>query len=329
MTLQDFLDEWRGESPVVQVSTSGSTGKPKAMSVLKSRMRVSAISTCGFLELQPGDTALLCMPVDYIAGKMMVVRAETCGLTLTCVEPSSHPLEGVNDDARFDLIAMVPMQVYCSLQCPREREILRRTRHLIIGGGAVSDELCRQLRDFPNAVWSTYGMTETLSHVALRRLNGEGASQWYTPMAGVDVAVDSDRCLVISAPEICAEPVATHDVAELADDGRRFRIIGRIDNVICSGGIKIHIEEVEALLQPLMPCEFMITKLKDDKYGEVCVMLYTGQDLKAVREACAVLPRYYVPKQYIRVSALPYTPTGKPARAEAAFMAAGCKGQSN
>lgn len=322
MTPQQFLEEWRSDATHVHVSTSGSTGEPKVMMAEKRRMRASARTTCRFLDLQAGDTALLCMPVDFIAGKMMVVRAETCGLRLTCVEPSGHPLAAVGDDARFDLVAMVPMQVFNTLQVSRERAVLRRCRHLIIGGGAVSQELLYGLADFPNFVWSTYGMTETLSHIALRRLNGPDASEWYTPFDSVNVALGRDGCLQITAPEICDGTLATHDLAEIAPDGRRFRILGRIDNVICSGGLKLQIEALEEQLRPVMPCEYMITKRKDDKYGEICVVLYTGHDQDAVKRACQSLPRYWRPKLYIRVDALPCTPTGKPARAAAAALAA-------
>lgn len=321
MTPQQFLEEWLSAETHVKVRTSGSTGAPKEMLVEKLRMRASAGMTCSFLGLHAGDSALLCMPVDYIAGKMMMVRAETCGLRLTCVEPSGHPLAAISDDARFDLVAMVPMQVYNTLQTPHERAALSRCRHLIIGGGAVSQEIISDLCDFPNQVWSTYGMTETLSHIALRRLNGPDASDWYTPFDSVEITLNHDGCLVISAPEICDAPIVTHDLAEIASDGRKFKIIGRIDNVICSGGLKLQIEDIEDRLRRVMPCEFMITKRKDAKYGEICVMLYTRQDLDTVRQACQSLPRYCRPKAYVHVDELPYTPTGKPARAAAALLA--------
>ena len=132
--------------------------------------------TCDFLGLKPGDTALLCMSLDYIAGKMMVVRALTCGLQLITVAPSGHPLHHCQFsivNCQLDFAAMVPLQVWNSLQVPEECERLKNIRHLIIGGGAVDDALAAELRLFPHAVWSTYGMTETLSHIALRRLSGK------------------------------------------------------------------------------------------------------------------------------------------------------------
>ena len=166
MELNKFLAEWHNDNPRILVHTSGSTGKPKPLMVEKRRMLNSARITCDFLGLKPGDTALLCMPLDYIAGKMMVVRSLQRDLRLTSVRPSSHPLADETLPS-FTFAAMVPMQVYNTLKVPCERERLMRIRHLIIGGGAISDELAQMIKPLPNAVWSTYGMTETLSHIAL------------------------------------------------------------------------------------------------------------------------------------------------------------------
>ena len=322
MTVEDFLKEWQNGGDRVLVHTSGSTGNPKPLWVEKRRMEASARITCDFLQLRPGDSALLCMPLDYIAGKMVVVRSIVRHLRLISVPPSGHPLKGLTETPTF--AAMVPMQVYNSLQVAEERERLRAIRHLIIGGGAIDDGLANQLKDFPNAVWSTYGMTETLSHIALRRLNGEVASLWYTPFASVSVGLNADGCLVIDAPEVCAHQLVTHDIAELSSDGRQFRILGRKDNVIDSGGIKIQIEEVERLLRPYLFVPFIITKVSDAKYGEAVTLLYehTSLSVSALREICDLhLPRFWSPRHYFEVPSLPLTETGKPARKRAEEMA--------
>ena len=195
MTTEEFIAEWHNDSDRVLVHTSGSTGEPKALWVEKRRMEASARTTCAFLGLKPGDTALLCLPLDYIAGKMMVVRALTCGLRLINVKPSSHPLKSLHPSqstrhpSPITFAAMVPLQVYNSLQAPEERDCLMKIENLIIGGGAIDDRLAKELKTFPNAVWSTYGMTETLSHIALRRLSGPDASLWYTPFEGVHISL--------------------------------------------------------------------------------------------------------------------------------------------
>lgn len=318
MTLNEFLAEWHNDNPRILVHTSGSTGKPKPLMVEKQRMLNSARITCDFLGLKPGDTALLCMSLNYIAGKMMVVRSIERDLRLTSVRPSSHPLA---DDAlpSFTFAAMVPMQVYHTLQQPQERERLMRIRHLIIGGGAISDELAQMIKTLPNAVWSTYGMTETLSHIALRRLNGPDATLWYTPFDGVGISLNADGCLVIDAPEVCAEPLVTNDIALLRTDERTgktlFRIKGRKDNVVCSGGIKIQIEEVEEALRPHLQAPFMIIKRQDEVLGERAVLLTESADLPLIEEICRnTLPKYWVPREFLHIDHLPLTETGKPKR---------------
>lgn len=322
MELTDFLRDWNRDRDTLLVHTSGSTGKPKPLMVEKSRMLNSARITCDFLGLKSGDTALLCMSLDYIAGKMMVVRSIERQLHLVCVKPSGHPLsdESLSHafccDMSFDFVAMVPMQVYNSLQVPKERERLRHIKHLIIGGGAIDEALAAELREMPNAVWSTYGMTETLSHIALRRLNGAEASDWYQPFDSVKVSTTDEGCLVIDAPLVCEEQLVTNDIVELKNG--KFRIKGRKDNVICSGGIKIQIEEVEALLRPHLSHPFMLAKKKDEKFGEIAVLITEANDLDDIERICREVltkySKYWIPKEYLHYDKLPMTETGKPKR---------------
>ena len=322
MSLEEFLEEWNNPSPYVHVQTSGSTGAPKPMLVEKQRMLNSARITCDFLGLREGDTALLCMSLDYIAGKMMVVRSIERGLKLISVEPSGHPL--ATPHSPLDFAAMVPMQVYNSLQVPEEKERLMRIRHLIIGGGAIDDALASALKNFPNHVWSTYGMTETLSHIALRCLNGPEASEWYTPFPSVKVSLNEDHCLVIDAPLVCPSRLVTNDIAELSSGtvpNMKFRILGRKDNVICSGGIKIQIETVERQLRPHLQAPFLITKRPDAKYGEAVVLLTEGTVPEAKEVCLRILPKYHQPRVYLHVDQIPLTATGKAARKEAENIA--------
>ena len=323
MTLEDFLSEWNNDSDRVLVHTSGSTGKPKPMMVEKKRMLNSARITCDFLGLKPGDSALLCMSLDYIAGKMVVVRSIERHLHLISVCPSGHPLKDVNKEITF--AAMVPMQVYNTLQVPEERERLSRIRHLIIGGGAIDEALEQKLKALPGniAIWSTYGMTETLSHIALRRINGDEASEWYQPFDSVRISQTDEGCLVIDAPQVCAEPLVTNDIVEIESyiynkvEKLRFRIKGRKDNVICSGGIKIQIEEVETLLKPYLEKPFMIAKKKDGKFGEIAVLLTENEEIEKIEATVRRLlsdHKYWIPREYLHVDQLPLTETGKPKR---------------
>lgn len=205
-------------------------------------------------------------------------------------------------------------------------------------------------------------MTETLSHIALRRLSGPDASSWYEPFANVNVSTTNEGCLIINAPDVCASTLVTNDIAEIAPDGRHFRIRGRKDNVVCSGGIKMQIEEIEAKLQPVMDVPFIITKRPDAKFGETVVLLaaikHDGIDtlgendalertktlderkalggkealegkeiLEKIKAACkARLSKYEQPHVFMALDRLPMTETGKPARAEAMKIAAAYDG---
>lgn len=318
--------------------TSGSTGKPKEIVVEKSRMLASARMTCDTLGLKPGDKALLCLSTDYIAGRMMEVRCEERRMQLTRTEPSGHPLRDI--DETFDLVAMVPLQVANTLDVPTECERFKRIRNVLIGGGPIPASMALRLQNFPNALWATYGMTETLSHIALRRLSGPAASEWYTPMPGVQVRLNAESCLVIEAPAVCREVLVTNDIACLhpsdvqsGTPSPRFRILGRKDNVICSGGKKFQAEEIERQLEPHITkffihetetnedcthsndstLNFIITSCPDEKLGEAIVLLTTHPEPELLREICQrVLPRHACPRHYVHIDEIPTTRTGKP-----------------
>lgn len=326
MTIEEFISQWDDDSESVPVYTSGSTGKPKLMMAEKKRMAASAHMTCSALHLQANDKALVCLPMDYIAGKMMVVRSLVCGLNMVCVDPSSHPLASIDSCDDIAFAAMVPMQVYSSLETEDECNKLKVIKNILIGGGAIDKELEQRLRTFPNAVWSSYGMTETLSHIALRRVNGINAddSLWYHPLPGVDVSLTDEGCLIIDAPRVCSTQLYTNDIAiiEEHDERKRFRILGRKDNVVCSGGIKIQIEEVEQKLMPCLDKPFIVSKRPSQKYGEELLLLTEDIDTLMIMDVCRkVLPHYWIPKDIVTIEKVPLTPTGKPARAEAEKIA--------
>ena len=319
--IEEFKENWKQPIPTMTVHTSGSTGKPKEMQVEKVRMWDSAMATLQALGLQEGNSALLCMPLKYIAGQMMLVRTLAGQLTLVAVAPTSHPFAHLHQAP--DFAALTPMQVFESLKVPHERSLLRRTLCLIIGGGAISAELAREIASFPNPVFSTYGMTETLSHIALRRLNGPSASDYYTPLTGVEVSLSDEDTLEIYAPRVNPERLVTNDVAELLPNGC-FRIIGRKDNVICSGGIKMHIEELESTLAQHTDTSIQITSVPDASLGEAITLLYESESemTEEMETLCRrTLGKYEVPRHYFRVDHLPLTETGKPARAQAKKLA--------
>lgn len=312
-----FLREWNSADATIEVHTSGSTGKPKPIRVEKRRMEASARMTLAFLGLQEGDTALLCMPLRYIAGKMMVVRALVGNLHLQLAAPSSHPLRNVPGTLPT-FLAVTPMQALATLRDDTERALFERIPRIIIGGGAISSELHAALQHCEGEVYSTYGMTETLSHIAMRRLNGPAQTDFYTPLPGVSISQSADGCLVIDAPAVSPVTLITNDLCELRPDGS-FRILGRRDNIICSGGIKLSLEVLEAKLADL-GCPFQFTAVPDALLGDALTLLHEGPAPDAAFITSRLSP-YERPRHVYRVDALPVTETGKPARAQARTLA--------
>lgn len=300
-----FVGEWYNDSSYVEVSTSGSTGTPKKIKVLKKLMVNSALMTCGYLKLEPGDNALLCLSTGYIAGKMMVVRAIVADLNLTVVEPSGTPFI----DKPYAFCAMVPMQVFNILSSPEQQFSINQIGKLIIGGGAVSSSLRGMIEHLTVECFATYGMTETVSHIALRKLNGADKQSSYYPLSEVKVSLDERSCLVIDAPLVTTSILTTNDIAEILDDGS-FRILGRIDNIINSGGIKIIPEVVEAKLSGCTNRSFAISSVPDDRFGEKIVLVVEGEN-QSIFNFNDVLQPYERPKLIIVVNAIPTTANGK------------------
>lgn len=324
--LHEFLLNWNDSSSHITVHTSGSTGEPAPHKVEKERMVHSAEATLRFLDLHPGDSALLCMPLRYIAGKMMVVRALVGRLRLQLVPPSSHPLRSLASALPFSdvatlvphFLAVTPHQALSTLEDEAERSLFERIPVVIIGGGAVTPQLHKALQSCQGRVYSTYGMTETLSHIAMRRLNGSEQSEWYTPLPGVRISQGEDGCLVIDAPGVCPTRLVTHDLCEIGSDGR-FKIAGRVDNIISSGGIKLSLERLETKLEGI-GTDFLLTSVPDVHLGEALTLLHTGgvPSPDALRSR---LERFEIPRHILQAEALPLTETGKPARAAARQLA--------
>lgn len=352
-----FLDKWHNNSPFIEVKTSGSTGLPKVIKHSKEAMRKSAAMTCDFLGLKPGMTALICLSTQNIAGMMMVVRAierelkviEADGLNAGVKaggNAASHPLRDVPPGTVIDFCAMVPAQVYNSLKVPEEKAKLELIRNLIVGGAPVSYGLQQMIRELPGNVYSTFGMTETMSHIALRKLNGDDASEDYTLLEGITVTTGEAGNLIINAPYLSDEPIITNDLAEITGS-RTFKWLGRLDHVINSGGFKIIPENVEDRISAIMAeClgnagnssegeestqRYFITSLPDEKLGEIPVMVIelpdanaTGADatkpnktmpdkIKACIESGlpAILSRHEMPREFFFTDKFIETPTHK------------------
>lgn len=268
-----FLMHWLDDEDHVIVKTSGSTGTPKPIRIIKQHMANSALKTGAFLSLKKGDAALLCLSADYIAGKMMLVRSMVLGLDLTTVEPSGNPVKNTNEN--FDFAAMVPMQVFNVFQEKDGFEKLNRIKNLIIGGAAVPEALKQKIKSLTNHTFSTYGMTETLTHIAMEKLNSPEAKGYLRLLPGIKVKTDPQKRLIIAAPDISDEIIFTNDLAEIMEDGS-FRILGRADHLINSGGLKIIPEVVEQKIEKHISERFVISSLPDEKLGEKLVLIIEG-----------------------------------------------------
>lgn len=313
--IYEFLNEWLSDVPYIYAQTSGSTGKPKKIRLDKAKMWASARLTNRYFGLNENSTALLCLSAGYIAGKMMLVRAMQAGFDIYTVKPVSLPV--FDTSVVFDFVAMVPMQLQkiCELH-EGIRWLDNHVRYLIIGGGAISPELENTLQNLSVKCYATYGMTETVSHVALRIVNGDKKMSVYEAMPGVYFSVDSRDCLIIHASHLGENHLITNDVVSLESD-TRFIWKGRFDNVINSGGIKLFPEIIERKLSGLIRERFYIIGLPDSVLGEKCILAIESDTWEAERinslkeKMKKELGKYEIPREIIFVPQFKETPTGK------------------
>lgn len=273
-----FILAWLSPEDEIVVHTSGSTGNPKPIRHSKQAMVASALATGEFLGLKVGNTALLCLSAKAIAGMMMVVRAMVLELNLIIAAPDGHPLSQFPGNIILDFTAMVPAQVYNSINRAGDLKVLKQIPKLIIGGGEINPALEEQLIALPNAIYATYGMTETITHVALRNVNGVNRSDFFRALPGVKLETDARGCLIITAPRIRTEPIVTNDLVELQSNNK-FRWLGRYDNIINRGGQKIIPEEVEREISAFISTRFFIHSYPDEKLGEVPVLILESAEI--------------------------------------------------
>lgn len=309
--LRQFFKDWADERDFILGKTSGSTGDPKTIKLSKRAMLASAELTNSFFNLKAGDSILLCLSVNYIAGKMMLVRAIAGGLNVVVAKPSSEP----DWKGSVALAAMVPMQVQQLLSSAKGRKALSMVENLIVGGSPLSRDCAEKLSDLPVNAYMTYGMTETVSHVALSKI-GRETRPVYTAMSGVRFSLDNRGCLVISAPHLSEENVVTNDVAELISD-MSFVWKGRFDNVINTGGVKVHPEVVEDSLRGLIDRRFYVMAEPDVKFGEIVVLKIEGTPLsddllrKLQSDMARRLSKFERPKKILFLAKFRETDSGK------------------
>ncbi len=310
-----FLEEWFSDSDFVKAQTSGSTGEPKPIELPKSVMIKSAERTIEYFGLQKGNRFLLSLPCQYIAGKMMAVRAIVGQMNLITVDPSGDFDLLLNET--FDFGAMVPNQVFKLMESPSGKKKFENIRNLLVGGSAIPANLEAQISKLKSRVVSAYGMTETASHIAIREISGEKRSDIYNCLPGISVTTNDNECLQIHVPEF-AEPLQTKDIAEIISP-TSFRILGRTDDAIISGGIKYQPEMIEKKLATAIKGRFVISSLPDERLGEKLVLVIEGErtDIKFIQKKTAgLLSPFERPKAICFLEKFPETSNGKLKRNE-------------
>ncbi|GAB4025486.1 AMP-binding protein [Spirosoma gilvum] len=323
-----FCQAWQSGQQEFTLKTSGSTGIPKPIRLTRAQMQASAHLTGQTLGLQAGDPALVCLNIQYVAGTMMLVRGLELGLPMTIIEPTSNPLEQFDPtNNHFVFTALVPLQLQTILDTsPEKLPILNGMKAILIGGAATSPALEKALQRITSPVFATYGMTETVSHIALRRLNGPDSTDSFTALDGVTLGTDERDCLHITSAATNFERVQTNDVVELLDS-QHFRLLGRADTIINTGGVKVQPESVEKIISHVLSDNGFLNRVivvgqTDEQLGQRVVAVVEQADAipsepfsRAWEVARASIRqqigRYAVPKDVIIVPKFVETATGK------------------
>nr|WP_294936273.1 AMP-binding protein [uncultured Flavobacterium sp.] len=293
-----FILEWFNENDFIEVTTSGTTGTPKKIQLKKQAMINSALATAEFFDLKAGCKALHCLPTQYIAGKMMLVRALVLGWDLDFVKPDALPLDG--NTKKYDFAAMVPLQVEKSI------EQLHRVKKIIVGGAKLNLALANALKKLPTAIYETYGMTETITHIAAKKVQDTA----FSVLPGIVISTDDRNCLVIDAPRLSESKIVTNDVVEITERDK-FVWLGRADNVINSGGVKLFPERIEEKLSEKIRNRFFVIGRPDATLGEKLVLVIEGGPYEIEASLFDVLDKYEKPKEILFVPKFAETETGK------------------
>jgi O-succinylbenzoic acid--CoA ligase len=317
--LRSTLRELLSGEGVMNTRTSGTTGMPRSHAFSTADLVASAAITREAFDLKPGDRTLLCLPCEFVGGKMMLVRTMLLGLDLHAIDPRGGVLRNLRTADRFRFAAMVPMQLHTALQHDRDR-VEAQFDTVLLGGGPVSEAMIERLQGLRTRVLLGYGSTEMLTHVALRMLNGEDRTEEYTALGGVTFGMDDRSCLIVRTPHLTVKEHVTNDIADLVDE-RRMRWMGRRDNVILSGGRKIHPERLEAMTAGIVPYPHFFAALPDERLGQsVVLVLETGNDKRQAPPEVAedikgVLYEHERPHRVIAVRDFLRTGSGKVDRA--------------
>ncbi len=298
-----FILDWFDEEDYLAQKTSGTTGESKEIRLLKSSMLESAKRTIEYFQLKENDTVLLCLPVEYIAGKMMIVRAMVGDLNLLIIEPKGLPQL---PDRIISFAAMVPLQLQNLFQ---QNIFLELIDKLLVGGAAINSYIERESQNVSAEIYLSYGMSETCSHIALRRINGDSSEDTFKVLKGIEIETNEKGCLIVKAPSLDVKEIVTSDIVEIVSPGC-FKFMGRANNIINSGGIKIVPEKLELEIKEFINGDYIISAVSDDLLGEKLVLVIEGQkeDIEVedlLEKIKARIGSKYSPKDIVFLSEFP------------------------
>lgn len=303
-----FINQWLSGVQDFEFKTSGSTGPSKNIQVQRNQIELSAKNTLGFLGLEQGQKALVCLNAEYVAGKMMIARSLIGSLEMHICDPSENPFAIY--DVQFDFTAVVPLQLYKWLGNMQEYSGLQHVKTIIVGGAALGVALEQQCKVLTGRIFETYGMTETLSHVAMREV---GTQEAFAPVfEDLLLGQDERNCLKIKGAITQNEWLQTNDIVQLGSDNN-FVINGRADFVINTGGVKVSPEAIERQIKLHLQLEneFVISSMPDDQLGEKLVLVIEAE-LSAINFSnFDFLPKYMKPKKLVCLPEFPKTNSGK------------------
>ena len=320
----EFCSQWLTGKPSFSVETSGSTGQPKLIEISREQMTASARLTGNALGLEKNDKALVCLSTNHIAGMMMLVRSFVLELDLTIINPVANPLVDFPDDTVFDFTAMVPLQLFEILKnTPKKIKILNKMKGILVGGAPVNPVLEKKLQTVKAPVFATYGMTETVSHIALKRLNGKEKTDYFTTFTGVKIETDKRQCLTINSLVTVNKTLVTNDRVEILS-ANTFRWLGRIDNIINSGGFKVQVEKVESALEQALftidnseNYKCFVSSVEDEKFGRIIIAVIEAlpfsqkKQNQLAEKLGSLLKKYEIPKKIYFINKIILTPTAK------------------
>ncbi|OYU67027.1 MAG: hypothetical protein CFE22_05995 [Cytophagaceae bacterium BCCC1] len=313
-----ILDDWNFGKTAFEIKTSGSTGIPKTIHLKRELIEASIEMTKKAFDLDDGHLFFCCLNIENIAGLMMLLRSQRLKGELMLVEPSADPLEKLgnldylfSDNRGRNVFAFVPLQLQKLLENEKYIQILKTAKTILVGGAALNTELKAKIADLYLPVFETYGMTETISHIAIKNIRLD--EDTFNTLEGVEIKLNDAGCLMIKSPTTDFEWITTNDIVEIIEN-KTFKLIGRFDNIINSGGVKIQLEEIERKIEENIKIEsrYFCFGIPDQQLGQKLVLIVESEEKRISKEQLStILSKFEVPKEIYFVKKFSETSSSK------------------